>query len=131
MNRNHLSASKLIAKIRRSGGDIRIGHEGQIQFKNCSPRLKELVRRERYCVLAFLREERATKAWEASGRDPNWWRAYCPTYAIPVASACTCSEFSFPHVHKDTGPAPNWRREGDVFEEIKNLMKQSKKEKVH
>jgi hypothetical protein len=68
-----MKASAIVSKIRRTG-DIRLGPGDRIQTKKCSPDLRELVRQSECLVGAWLREERASKKWEASGRNPEWWR---------------------------------------------------------
>jgi len=68
-----MNASTIVRRIRRNG-DIRLGPGDKIQTRKCSENLRELVRQSEYLVGAWLREERACKKWEASGRNPEWWR---------------------------------------------------------
>ena len=70
---NALNASSIVRKIRRTG-DIRLGPGDKIQTKKCPAELRELARKNEYLVRAWLREEIASKKWEASGRNPDWWR---------------------------------------------------------
>jgi hypothetical protein len=71
-----MTSYELIQRLRRQGGDIRLGPEGKLQTKNCPKNLKRAISRSKPRLIAWLREERASKAWEASGRNPSWWRDY-------------------------------------------------------
>jgi len=66
------SALELVLKIRRKG-DIRLGPADRIQVKRCPAELKQLARMNEYALRAILKEERAARRWEASGRNPRWW----------------------------------------------------------
>jgi hypothetical protein len=37
-------------------------------------RLDRMAREDRYRLTAWILEREASRAWEASGRDPHWWR---------------------------------------------------------
>ena len=67
-----MTVGQIISKIRRKG-DIRLGPRDRIQTRKCSAELRQLVRLNEYAVKATLREELASRKWEASGHDPRWW----------------------------------------------------------
>lgn len=78
-------------------------------------------------LIAWLREERASRAWEASGRNPAWWRDY-PYATEPFGPTCTCRAYPYPHIHNSPGPPVNCDLEGeDVFDVMKQLVKGQKK----
>lgn len=109
-----MKASTLIARIRSAGGAIRLHPKdddrvqvmpGRLKAKKWTG-LKKQLRENRYLVIACLREERASRHWEQSGRAPGWWRTY-PFSRIVVPPACRCNALPYPHPHEGPGPAPN------------------------
>jgi hypothetical protein len=68
-----MKTSTIVRRIRRNG-DIRLGPGDKIQTRKCPQDLRELVRQSEYLVGAWLREERASRKWEASDRNSDWWR---------------------------------------------------------
>lgn len=71
------------------------------------PRAQRIERTEKHGLTeltkpfsALAREIEASRRWEASGKDPNWWRQYPGTTLVPIA--CTCSARPYPHIgHTD------------------------------
>ena len=105
-----MTIDEIISKIRRKG-DIRLGPADRLQIRKCSRELKQLVRMNEYAVKAILKDERAARRCEASGRDPRWWAADDASRPEPgdpdvVYPACTCHEFPFPHLRHADGSGP-------------------------
>jgi hypothetical protein len=80
-----MTISALVEKIERMGGQFVVEvktrqasimwppeptPKEQIAFH----RLDRLARQQHYCLTAWLLEREASRRWEASGRDPHWWR---------------------------------------------------------
>lgn len=118
-----MTSYNLIQLIRRRGGDIRLGSNGQIQIRNCPEKLKPAIQKHKLFVVAWLKEERASKYWEASGKDPQWWRSYPFSHEL-VSPCCTCPTYAFPHIHSDYGPPVNCTLAGeDAFASLRKLVK--------
>jgi hypothetical protein len=117
-----LVAFKLLERIRKAGGEVRLSRDGKLQCRNVPPVLKQRLARNHLRVQTWLAEEHASKAWVASGRDPNWWRHYhSPLGNVYITPACTCSKYPFAHIHGDPGPEPNFQLNGaDPFDAMKD-----------
>jgi hypothetical protein len=106
--------TKLLAKIRSWGGDVRLDPEddGRIQMRRGRAPLnrwkvsKRTLVTNKYLVVATLKEERASRAWEGSGRSLGWWRTY-PYSRTELTPACTCDALPCTHNHEGPGPAAN------------------------
>jgi hypothetical protein len=69
-----VTATDLISRIKKEGGKIWLDEYGHLRARRVSNlRLKQLTESPSL-VTALLREEIASKRWEQSGKDPNWWR---------------------------------------------------------
>jgi hypothetical protein len=64
----------LISRIRKDGGRIWLDRQGCLRAKGVSEERLRRLRESPYLITAVLREEIASKRWEQSGKDPNWWR---------------------------------------------------------
>jgi len=111
-----MTVTGLILHIRAHGGGVKLGEGGRIEIKSgkIEPRawtaLKRRLLVNKESVLSVLREERASRYWEASGRDRSWHRSY-PYSGTLVSPSCECKERQYPHVHLDRGPDPNCKLE--------------------
>ncbi len=94
-----MTATELLNRIRDAGGKVEINSKGKVAACGVPTELKGLLRRYGGAVKAVLREERAARAWEASGHDPGWWRTYQSDAPIEVEIPCTCDEKPYPHGH--------------------------------
>lgn len=121
-----MTSYELIRSLRRQGGDIRLGTEGQLEVRDCPEKLKPAISRAKPRLTAWLRDLRASKEWEASGRNPDWWRDY-PYSTEPFGPTCTCREYPYHHIHSDSGPPVNCDLEGeDVFDLMRKLARPEK-----
>jgi len=69
-----MTASRLLAGIRKNGGRVWVDQQGRLHADGVSEtQIKELGD-SHDLVVALLREEIATRRWENSGKDPRWWR---------------------------------------------------------
>lgn len=106
----------LLVRICAQGGNVRLDPEDdtQIQMKRgyVKPRQwrvwKKALVTNKHLIIAILREERASHAYEASGCSPAWWRTY-PHSRTEVTPACTCDALPYAHNHESPGTAPNSR----------------------
>jgi hypothetical protein len=116
-----MTTYELIQRLCRQGGEIRLGPQGQLQVRNCPEKLKRTISRAKVTLIAWLGEERASREWEASGRNPGWWRDY-PYSTEPFGPTCSCRLYAYPHIHNDSGPAVNSDLEGeDIFDVLQQL----------
>jgi hypothetical protein len=116
-----MTSHELLQRLRRQGGDIRLGPEGQLQTRKCPKDLKRAISRSKPKLIAWLREQRASREWEASSRNPEWWRNY-PYSTEPFGPTCSCRLCAYPHIHNDSGPAVNSDLEGeDIFDVLQQL----------
>jgi hypothetical protein len=78
-----MTTNKLVERIEAAGGEFLI--EGRqvsilwpaslsVKHQSDFERLDRLARQDRYCLTAWILERAASRTWEASGRDPGWWR---------------------------------------------------------
>jgi hypothetical protein len=67
-------ASELLAKIERAGGGFTIETDGTIRYQRVPRQLLPELKQQSNLVKALIKERAAARAWELSGRDPNWWR---------------------------------------------------------
>ena len=124
-----MSITALLLRLRANGGDVRLGPDDCLQVRRGSIKpaawqvWKKRLKQDTAGVIAVLHEERATRYWEASGRDPQWWRTY-PYARTAVAPSCRCDALPFSHVHLDPGPAPNLELlpGEDVWQRLKLLI---------
>jgi hypothetical protein len=128
----------LLVRIRVQAGDVRLDplDESRIQMKRgyINPlkwkAWKKVLVANKYLVIAILREERATRCWEASGHNLLWWRSYGYSQT-EVAPRCTCDALPYAHIHKDPGPAPNvvLGQDEDVWTALTKIVCMSKRRK--
>jgi len=69
-----MTASQLLARIRRDGGRVWLDRQGRLRATGITDAQLAELRASRYLVTALLREEIASLRWEHSGKDPSWWR---------------------------------------------------------
>jgi hypothetical protein len=122
-----MTTAQLVQLVRKHGGDIRLHPcTGGLQVRGLKARLRDRILREcqtqSFRLRAFLAEEHAAQYWEACGKDPEWWKTYDSFTSSSAWFACTCSAYSFPHIHTDTGPTANYVAERDVFDELKGML---------
>jgi len=78
-----MTTGKLVERIEQLGGQFLVegrqvsilwpasmSEKEQADFQQ----LDRLARKDHYCLTAWILEREASRAWEASGRDPAWWR---------------------------------------------------------
>ena len=114
MGRRVMKVMDRLGRIRSQRGNVRLapGDSTRIQMKrgNVKPRQwkvwKKALLENRESVIACLKEERASSAWEASGRDPAWWQTYEHS-GTAVVPACTCDALLCPHNHGGPYRTPN------------------------
>jgi hypothetical protein len=74
--------AELLSRLRAHGGAIRLAPRGGFEVRRgrmsqpAWEALKKCLAEHRTRVLAELREERAARYWEASGKNPFWYRTY-------------------------------------------------------
>jgi hypothetical protein len=69
-----MSASKLVATIRKACGRVWLDQLGRLNAEGVSQTQMTELSDSHDLVVALLREEIAGKRWENSGKDPGWWR---------------------------------------------------------
>lgn len=78
-----MTTNRLVEQIEAAGGEfiiedrrVSIRWPGSLTAKDQDDfqRLDRIAREDRYCLTAWILEREASRAWEASGRDPAWWR---------------------------------------------------------
>ena len=78
-----MTTNKLVELIEAAGGEFLIeGRQVSILWpaslsakeQSAFQRLDRLARADHYCLTSWILERRASRAWEASGRDLGWWR---------------------------------------------------------
>ena len=69
-----MTASQLVARIRREGGHVWLSRRGQLRADGVTDTHLAELRASRYLVTALLRDEIGSLRWEHSGKDPSWWR---------------------------------------------------------
>jgi hypothetical protein len=120
-----MTAHQILERIRKAGGEVRLGPEGRLQCRRVPPRLEQLLSRNYYRVQTWLAEGLASRAWEASGKDPGWHKNYkSPLLPITVNVPCTCSAFGFPHYH-EPGSQPTYKCKAgeDAFDVLRRIIK--------
>ena len=70
-----MSGSAVICRIERAGGSLKLRPDGTIACRDVPPGCLADLRANEYLVRAILRERLASRLWELSGKDPNWWRS--------------------------------------------------------
>jgi|GEM_PF-1388069 hypothetical protein len=133
-----MTMTQLRARIRAKGGDVRLHPDcddrmqmmrGDITVKQWQIWRRTLAK-NKAGVLAILREERASRAWEASEKDPSWWKAY-PFATNEVLPACTCSTLPYAHNHESPGPRRNVKLDPgeSVWDALKTVIQSSRRVK--
>jgi hypothetical protein len=125
-----MKAADLLSRIRAQAGDVRLhpDDDSRLQFRRGRVRpvqwkiWKETLVREKYLVAAVLREERASHAWEVSGRDLAWWRTY-PYSRTTVVFSCTRNALPCANVVLTPGET--------VWEALARMLPRSRKRKRH
>ena len=78
-----MTTNKLVERIEALGGKFLVeGRQVSILWpESPSPReqidfqkLDRIARQNHYCLTAWILEREASRSWEASGRNPRWWR---------------------------------------------------------
>jgi hypothetical protein len=78
-----VTTSKFVTLIRKNGGQIWLDQLGRLNAEGVSESQMMELGNSHDLVVALLREEIASKRWERSGRDPNWWRHPEETWTYP------------------------------------------------
>ena len=110
------TAHQLLQRIRKAGGEVRLGPDGKLQHRNVPQPLKRKLARNYYLIQTWLAEQRASVAWEASGKNPEWWRSYSPALGGTYVSRAA-----------NPGTPPNCELNGaDPFDALKELVRKRK-----
>lgn len=68
-----MKPSQLLAAIEKAGGSFEI--KGRCVYPvNIPERYRPRLARCGYQIACLVLERQAAQRWEASGRDPKWWR---------------------------------------------------------
>lgn len=68
-----MKASELLVRIEKAGGKFEI--KGRCVYPLDIPgKYQAALARQGYLVSCLVLERQAAQRWEASGRDPKWWR---------------------------------------------------------
>ncbi len=68
-----MKASLLVYLIEHHGGRF-IVRGRSVAAVDVPAKFQKALEQEAYLVTAFVLEREASRKWEASGHNPNWWR---------------------------------------------------------
>lgn len=77
-----MKASQLLAEIEKAGGRFVINGRN-VYSENVPKKHRAALARQGYLVSCLILERQASQRWEASGRDPRWWRGPQLAYVRP------------------------------------------------
>src|SRR5437870_1424001 len=94
-----MTASQLVARIRREGGHVWLSRRGQLRADGVTDTHLAELRASRYLVTALLRDEIGSLRWEHSGKDPSWWRYPEEAWSYPDQRLLRTSRSQAPGQH--------------------------------
>jgi hypothetical protein len=127
---HHMKASELLAKIESSGGRLALIAGDQLECNDVPEELLAELREQKYLVMALLKERRACEAYEASGRNPGWYREYPHSttiwpkvegrYLQPGDAMVKCARHV---VTDDEVRFGSWKKSGDPGQKLRGEKK--------
>jgi len=107
-----LPIPQLVERIERLGGKFRVDGR-HVYPENIPVSYEKAMRAGAQQITRYILD----RAWTPERDSLPGGTALTP--------ACTCREYPYPHIHKDSGPPVNHEPEQDAFQELKDMIRQA------